>query len=311
MKEMQSNNIPEYIRKIISLRDISACKAYIKVFTDFLFDLMKELGEKKISHSSERMSEADIWVQMIFTNALAISRLLDGISYERKGVRLNPFIDHRMVFALTRTLYENLIAFELVYILPLDDDKKTFMYYLYAAAGYKEQLDCLSGDRDKYPERIASINEALTDAEQKAKSTEYYKNVDIDNKRVIDNALKSGRYRYRINEKGVLEKAEWENAMKMIGVNSEALDGLYKYFSNLSHPSHWGQLQFQQSFESQKSEYINLVCYATRCVILFLSIFVKDFERLVPETCEVLSGQAYDNRQMIMLYEHRFRGARR
>lgn len=306
---MQSNNIPEYLRQITSLRDISACKAYIKVFTDFLFDLMNELRDKKISYSSERMSEADIWVQMIFTNALAIFRLLDGISYERKGVRLNPFIDHRMVFALTRTLYENLIAFELVYILPFDDDKKTFMYYLYAAAGYKEQLESLSGVRDKYPEKVASINESLTDAEQKVKSTEYYKNAD--NKLVIDNALKSGRYRYRINGKGVLEKVEWENGMKVIGVNREDFDGLYKYFSNLSHPSHWGQLQFQQSFESQRPEYINLVCFATSCVILFLSIFVKDFERLVPETCEVLSGQAYDNRQMIMLYEHRFRGARR
>lgn len=306
---MQSNNIPEYLRQITSLRDISACKAYIKVFTDFLFDLMNELRDKKVSYSSERMSEADIWVQMIFTNALAISRLLDGISYERKGVRLNPFIDHRMVFALTRTLYENLIAFELVYILPFDDDKKTFMYYLYAAAGYKEQLESLSGVRDKYPEKVASINESLTDAEQKVKSTEYYKNAD--NKLVIDNALKSGRYRYRINGKGVLERVEWENGMKVIGVNREDFDGLYKYFSNLSHPSHWGQLQFQQSFESQRPEYINLVCFATSCVILFLSIFVKDFERLVPETCEVLSGQAYDNRQMIMLYEHRFRGARR
>lgn len=306
---MQSNNIPEYLRQITSLRDISACKAYIKVFTDFLFDLMNELRDKKVSYSSERMSEADIWVQMIFTNALAISRLLDGISYERKGVRLNPFIDHRMVFALTRTLYENLIAFELVYILPFDDDKKTFMYYLYAAAGYKEQLESLSGVRDKYPEKVASINESLTDAEQKVKSTEYYKNAD--NKLVIDNALKSGRYRYRINGKGVLERVEWENGMKVIGVNQEDFDGLYKYFSNLSHPSHWGQLQFQQSFESQRPEYINLVCFATSCVILFLSIFVKDFERLVPETCEVLSGQAYDNRQMIMLYEHRFRGARR
>lgn len=306
---MQSNNIPEYLRQITSLRDISACKAYIKVFTDFLFDLMNELRDKKVSYSSERMSEADIWVQMIFTNALAISRLLDGISYERKDVRLNPFIDHRMVFALTRTLYENLIAFELVYILPFDDDKKTFMYYLYAAAGYKEQLESLSGVRDKYPEKVASINESLTDAEQKVKSTEYYKNAD--NKLVIDNALKSGRYRYRINGKGVLERVEWENGMKVIGVNREDFDGLYKYFSNLSHPSHWGQLQFQQSFESQRPEYINLVCFATSCVILFLSIFVKDFERLVPETCEVLSGQAYDNRQMIMLYEHRFRGARR
>lgn len=306
---MQSNNIPEYLRQITSLRDISACKAYIKVFTDFLFDLMNELRDKKVSYSSERMSEADIWVQMIFTNALAISRLLDGISYERKGVRLNPFIDHRMVFALTRTLYENLIAFELVYILPFDDDKKTFMYYLYAAAGYKEQLESLSGVRDKYPEKVASINESLTDAEQKVKSTEYYKNAD--NKLVIDNALKSGRYRYRINGKGVLERVEWENGMKVIGVNREDFDGLYKYFSNLSHPSHWGQLQFQQSFESQRPEYINLVCFATSCVILFLSIFVKDFERLVPETCEVLSVQAYDNRQMIMLYEHRFRGARR
>lgn len=303
---MGKENVPKHILKIIKLNDISACRSYIKVITDYLFDLSFELKGK--GFPSVRMAESAMWVQMMFTNALAFSKLLEGMPYAKDGLWLNPIIDHRMLYSLGRTMYENLIAFELIYIIPSNDDEKKLMYCLYEAAGYKEQLEVLSEElKEKNPDKTNEISKSFDAALAEAKSTLFYQTSSKHTQGIIYNALKSGRFRYIIQSDKTLKKIEWEEGIKCMGIKSEIFDGMYKYFSNLSHPSHWGQLQFEQSFEQILPEYINLACTATRYVITFLSLFIADFIKIVPEAQITLDKQPYDNQQLIQLYNEMFR----
>ncbi|MGN0278142.1 MAG: hypothetical protein ACI4C4_02170 [Lachnospiraceae bacterium] len=303
---MGKENIPEHVLKIIKLDDIHACRSYLRVVTDYLFDLSFALRDK--GYHSIRMAESSIWVQMMFTNALAFSKLLEGMPYAKDGLWLNPIIDHRMIYSLGRTMYENLIAFELVYIIPSNDDEKQLMYCLYEAAGYKEQLEVLSDDlKARNPEKTKVIQDSLNAAISEAKATAFYQSANKQTQEVINNAFKSGRYRYVILPDKTLKKVEWDDGMKCMGIQSDIFDGMYKYFSNLSHPSHWGQLQFEQSFEKLQPEYINLACTATRFVLSFLSLFIVDFMKLVPEAKDVLNQQTYDNQQMIQFFNGIFR----
>lgn len=304
---MDESNISDKIKRIMLLNDISACQEYLKVLTDYLFDVILKLHGKKFS--SVRMNESGIWVQMMFTNTLAFSKLLEGMSYERDDKRLNPIIDHRMIFSLGRTMYENLIIFELLYILPTDEDKKTLIYDLYEAAGYKEQLDVLlNEEKQRYPDRVKEIEDSLDGVKSEAHSTLFYTNSTEQVKQTIDNAINSGKFRYRFNSDGTLKKVEYDEGMELIEVNSEIFTGMYKYFSNLSHPSHWGQLQFEQSFDAIKPEYISLACTATKYVVTFLCLFINDFKKISEDAKQVLAEQSPDNQQLIMLYNHMFRG---
>lgn len=303
---MGKENIPKHVLKIINLDDIPACRTYLRIVTDYLFDLSFALKEK--GYHSVRMAESPIWVQMMLTNTLAILKLLEGMPYAKDGICLNPIIDHRMIYSLVRTMYENLITFELVYIIPSNDDEKKMMYCLYEAAGYKEQLEVLSDDmKARNSEITKGIQEALDAAISEAKASDFYQSADKHIQWVIDNALRNGKFRYVIQPDRTLKKVEWDEGFKCMGVQSDIFDGMYKYFSNLSHPSHWGQLQFEQSFENLQPEYTNLACTATRYVLSFLSLFIADFMKLVPEAQNILNKQPHDNQQMIQLFNGMFR----
>lgn len=303
---MGKNNIPEHVLSIINLDNLSACRSYIRVVTDYLFDLSYALKGK--TFDSLLMAETTIWVQMMFTNAMAILKLLEGMPYAKDELLLNPIIDHRMIFSLGRTMYENLITFELIYIIPSNEDEKHLIYCLYEAAGYKEQLEVLSDElRIRNPEKIKEIQRSLDAAISEAKASTSYKSANQLTQGVIDNALNSGKFRYVIQPDKTLKKIEWDEGIRCMGIQSDIFNGMYKYFSNLSHPSHWGQLQFEQSFEKPQPEYIHLACTATRYVITFLSLFIADFMKLVPEAKDVLNKQPYDNQQMIQLYNEIFR----
>ena len=304
---MEESVVPDKIKRIMLLNDIPACQEYLKVLTDYLFDLILKLHGKK--YSSVRMNESGIWVQMMFTNTLAFSKLLEGMSYVRDDIRMNPIIDHRMIYSLGRTMYENLITFELLYILPADDDKKTLIYDLYEAAGYKEQLEVLSNEeKQKHPDRVKEIEDSLNGVMSEAQSTLFYTSSTEQVKQIVDNAIHNGKFRYRFNPDGTMKKVEYDEGMELIDVNSEIFTGMYKYFSNLSHPSHWGQLQFEQSFDAIKPEYISLACTATKYVVTFICLFINDFKNISDEAKQVLAEQSPDNQQLIMLYNHMFRG---
>lgn len=303
---MGKNNIPEHVLSIIKLDHLSACRSYIRVVTDYLFDLSYALKRK--TFDSLLMAETPIWVQMMFSNAMAILKLLEGMPYAKDELLLNPIIDHRMIFSLGRTMYENLITFELIYIIPSNEDEKHLIYCLYEAAGYKEQLEALSDDlKTRKPEKTKEIQRSLDAAISEAKASTFYKSANQQTQGVIDNALNSGKFRYVIQPDKTLNKIEWDEGIRCMGIQSDIFNGMYKYFSNLSHPSHWGQLQFEQSFEKPQPEYIHLACTATRYVITFLSLFIADFMKLVPEAKDVLNNQPYDNQQMIKLYNGLFR----
>lgn len=303
---MDNKNIPEHIQYILNLDNIDSCQSYIRVMTDYLFDLLFTLKDKQ--GASYLIDESTVFVQMMFTNTLAYSKLLEGVYYVRDNKFFKRIIDHRMLFTLGRTMYECLLAFELIFIIPSNDDDKQLIYSLYKAKGLKEQLDLLSKNvSNTCNETFNELKKVYDEVVEEVNSTEYYQQANNTTKKMIDNALRAGKYRYLIQSDKSLKKVEWSEGIKLMGIESDAFDGMYKLFSNLSHPTYLGQLQYEMSFDSEQPEYIFLSCYATMWILSFQSFFIADLIKIYPEAKEIFDKQSTEDQLLIEFYNHQYR----
>ena len=99
----------EQIEDIIRLRNITSCKQYRRLMLDFYFDAIEASREC----DSRMLSDANIWLQTIFTKGCAFLSLLDGINYEKPGVRLNTVLDPSLLFTIARRIYESVVDFNI------------------------------------------------------------------------------------------------------------------------------------------------------------------------------------------------------
>ena len=88
----------------------------MRFMLDFYFDAIEASREC----DSRMLSDANIWLQTIFTKGCAFLSLLDGINYEKPGVRLNTVLDPSLLFTIARRIYESVVDFNiLIYSIPL------------------------------------------------------------------------------------------------------------------------------------------------------------------------------------------------
>ena len=60
---------------------------------------------------------------MMFTKAKMFLKLLEGSSHTDGTYSLHHLIDHTVLFTIVRTAYEQLCAFEVIYVLPDTEEK--------------------------------------------------------------------------------------------------------------------------------------------------------------------------------------------
>ena len=301
----------EEVQRFIQLDTIDDCKKYLCVMLDFYFDVIKSPEGHKATSSFE--DERNIWLQTMFSKGCQFTSLLDGVGYSKGTIRLKPIIDFSLLFTISRSVYESLIAFELLFVLPKTDDQQTIVYNLFMAQGLSERLKDLDEEmRSHNPTRVQEEQNDINDCRKAIEDTELYKTLDKQTKATIDYALGNGKkFRYIFKEDNTMEFIQYEKAYTLLNVKENLFNNLYSFFSLHGHPSYLSLIQFRDAFKDEYRADKEMAKHATQCILSFMSIFIVDYMKLVPEIKAMYDKLEEPRRFAIGMYEDAMRGEKK
>ena len=297
----------EEVQKFIQLDTIDDCKQYLRVMLDFYFDVIKSPEGRKATSYIE--DDRNIWMQTLFSEGFHFLSLLDGVGYNKGIDRLNPIVDPSVLFSVARRIYESVIAFEILFVIPDSEDKKAILYNLFMAHGLSERLKNIDEEmRSHNPERVAEEQKGIDECLREIEGTDLYSELDQQTKNIIKNAF-GKKFRYIFKEDNSLEFVNYDDADKLLRIKNNMLKGTYSYFSLHGHPSYVSIFQFRDAFNNDSRADISLMApHATQCVLAFMSFFIVDYMKLVPEIKTMFDKFEEPRRFAIGMYEDAMRG---
>lgn len=300
----------EEVRKFVQLDTIDDCKQYLRVMLDFFFEVFKSPEGRKAMSSLE--DDRNIWLQTIFSKSCHFLYLLDGVGYNNGSNHLNPIIDPSVLFTIARRIYESVIAFELLFVIPSTEDEQTILYNLFMAQGLTERLNDLDAEmRSHNPQRVAEEQQNIDNCMNEIEKTELYSNLSQQTKNQIKNAF-GIRYRYVFEEDNTMKRVSFEDAYKYLRIKKDHLKNTYSFFSLHGHPSYLALIQFHDAFKRESRADLTIMApHATQCVLAFMSIFIVDYMKLVPEIKAMYDKLEEPRRFAIGMYEDAIRGEKK
>ncbi len=297
----------EEVQKFIQLDTIDDCKQYLRVMLDFYFDVIKSPEGRKATSYIE--DDRNIWMQTLFSEGFHFLSLLDGVGYNKGIDRFNPIVDPSVLFSVARRIYESVIAFEILFVIPDSEDKKAILYNLFMAHGLSERLKNIDEEmRSHNPERVAEEQKDIDECLREIEGTDLYSELDQQTKNIIKNAF-GKKFRYIFKEDNSLEFVNYDDADKLLRIKNNMLKGTYSYFSLHGHPSYVSIFQFRDAFNNDSRADISLMApHATQCVLAFMSFFIVDYMKLVPEIKTMFDKFEEPRRFAIGMYEDAMRG---
>ncbi len=277
----------EDVEKFIQLKNIDECKQYMKVMLDFYFDAIN--WASNYIATSEYEDDRNIWLQTMFSKGCSFLLLLDGISYSNDLYRLNKIMDFPILFTIARRIYESLIAFELIFVIPKSLDQQTIIHNLFIAHSLQERLRNSDEEfRKENPERIKEEEQAVDECKRAIEETGLYKTLNKETKQLIDNAF-GRKFRYIFKEDNTMELIQYDQAHTLLNVKEGVFDAIYSHFSLHGHPSYLSLSQFRDAFMEGYREDVDNAKFVTYGVLSFMSIFILDYMKINP-----LSKDLYD-----------------
>ena len=300
----------EEVQKFIQLDTIDDCKQYLRVMLDFYFDVIKSPEGRKATSYIE--DDRNIWMQTLFSEGFHFLSLLDGVGYNKGIDRLNPIVDPSVLFSVARRIYESVIAFEILFVIPDSEDKKAILYNLFMAHGLSERLKNIDEEmRSHNPERVAEEQKDIDECLREIEGTDLYSELDQQTKNIIKNAF-GKKFRYIFKEDNSLEFVNYDDADKLLRIKNNMLKGTYSYFSLHGHPSYVSIFQFRDAFKNDNRADTSIMApHATQCVLAFMSIFIVDYMKLVPEIKAMYDKLEEPRRFAIGMYEDAMRGEKK
>ena len=300
----------EEVQKFIQLDTIDDCKQYLRVMLDFYFDVIKSPEGRKATSYIE--DDRNIWMQTLFSEGFHFLSLLDGVGYNKGIDRLNPIVDPSVLFSVARRIYESVIAFEILFVIPDSEDKKAILYNLFMAHDLSERLKNIDEEmRSHNPERVAEEQKDIDECLREIEGTDLYSELDQQTKNIIKNAF-GKKFRYIFKEDNSLEFVNYDDADKLLRIKNNMLKGTYSYFSLHGHPSYVSIFQFRDAFNNDSRADISLMApHATQCVLAFMSFFIVDYMKLVPEIKTMFDKFEEPRRFAIGMYEDAMRGEKK
>jgi hypothetical protein len=301
----------EEVQKFVRLDTIDDCKQYLTVMLDFYFDVIKSPEGRKATSPFE--DERNIWLQTMFSKGCQFKSLLDGVGYSKGASHLKPIIDFSILFTIARCVYESLIAFEILFVLPKTEDKQTIVYNLFMAQGLSERLKDLDEDmRSHNPTRVQEELNDIDECRKAIEGTKLYKTLDQQTKATIDYALGNGkRFRYIFKDDNTMEFIQYEKAYTLLNVKENLFNSLYSFFSLHGHPSYLSLIQFRDAFKDEYRADMDMAKHATQCVLAFMSIYIVDYMKLVSEIKTMYDKLEEPRRFAIGMYEDAMRGEKK
>jgi hypothetical protein len=300
----QNYNRKEEIRKMIKMDTLDDSKQYLKIMLDFYFDVITSNEGRKCE--SEMEDDRNIWIQTIFTKANVFLSLLDGNGYNNDIHKMNPIIDFTILFSINRYIYESLVSFELLFVLPKSLEHKEFIYNLFKAHGLTERLNKLGESiRNNDPQRIKSEEQEIAECRNKIESTELYKSMSQQEKNKVKNAF-GKKFRYIINDDNKITFVDYQYAYKLLNIKEYIFNNLYAFFSLHGHPSFISLIQFKDAYGNERED-INMAIFATQSIISFLSILIIDYMKINENVRCLYDKLDEETRFALGLYEDIFR----
>lgn len=299
----------EDVQKIVQMNTIEECKQYMRVMLDFYIDVIMSPSGRKASSYIE--DDRNMWLQTMFSKGCQFVSLLDGVGYSNGISHLNPIIDFSILFTIARSVYESLIVFELLFILPKTEGQQTILYNLFMAHGLSERLKDL--DEEAKTNNIARVQEEQHDIDNCWKAieeTNLYAELDQPTKAKLKNAF-GLKYRYAFNNDNTLDFIKFENAHTLLKVKENLFNSIYSFFSLHGHPSYLSLIQFRDAFKKNYRADFDMAKHATQCILSFMSIFIVDYMKLNTEVKAIYDKLEEPRRFAIGMYEDVMRGEKK
>lgn len=280
--------------------------AYLDFMIDFYFRAMVVLGP--VGFKSEFRAQMSTTLQMMFTKGKSMRSLLDGVSHTNYGKKLSSSADHTILFTLVRTAYEQLCAFELVYLIPDTDDKRIILENAYIAAGQVNRLKMFTEDAlARYPEEADMARRDIEDCKREICDTQLFQCLSENAQRVLmDTIFKKGEFQIVFTEDGKMKPhVGWDEVRDYCRLGTDTLHGMYKYACNMAHPSYLGLIQFRDAYKEGAIESLNET--AIMQMISVMSVFMMDFLKAFPEIAHVYQNLDEETKFVVRMYSESFR----
>lgn len=277
---------------------------YLNIVLDAYFVMMDNTHQPIVHTAKEQY--AQIILQMFFTKGLAVSKLLEGISYRHGTVSLNPIIDHTQLFILARNLCETLSAYELICVIPDSEEKRLIMENLFENSGYGYRLRFYSEEmQKKYSEQYLQELQIVETARKTIRNTKYYQSLSPEQKKDFKNyVIKKKSFQVILQDDG-FRTLSWQEALHEYVAPNGLFDNIYTYFCLNTHPSIISMNQFDQAFAAVNPEYPHMCLTAILYMISFLSMFLQEYIAVFPKAKEIFERQDEDIKGLLTLYDYR------
>ena len=279
---------------------------YLDFVTDFYFSVMLALGE--VGFRSQFRAQMTSSLQMMFAKGKSMRTLLDGYNYKKGTVTLQGKPDHTILFTLVRAAYEQLCAFELVYVIPDTDDKRIIMENAYVAAAEVNRLKMFTTDElERNFEKVDSVKQKIEECKNAIRQTALFQSLSEKEKLKLEEVVfKNGEYRIVIDKEGKLRfHVGWDDVRNYCRLKTNALHGLYKFACNMAHPSYLGLIQFHDAYREGVIDELNDT--AVMHMISIMSVYIVDFLGEFPEAKTVYDQLDDEAQFAIRMYNDGFR----
>ena len=295
------------LKKILDPMSLEEIRLHVKLILNFYSELILKFHKSKVNTELEAHNQ--MILQMFFSKGLYIHNILEGVSFENGAIRMNKIIDHSILFTLVRNLYEALCSFELVSVIPMDDEQKNIMYNLYCISGlkYRQQFYDESTNLEYKEIYINEKNELEVRIDNIEKSS-FFKGLDEANQKQIHNAIKCKSYKIVLGK--TIKRVLWKDIVSLMGIKKGVLDNMYSYYCLHAHPSYISRLQFEEAFKLNNPQFVQLSMFAAKNAIMFLSIFISDYIKLNPHIRVYFNSPTNTSKNIINIYNDVFRGPR-
>ena len=302
---MNIEKLREYCEWLWSVNSIESSHELMNIFLEYFYNVISKHHEDPIYIQAH--VDAKIVFQMIFTKAIHIKKLLEGVGFKsRFGGKLNPIIDPTSIAPLIRTLYETVCVFHLIYILPDSQQKKDLVYNLWVSSGlkYRQRFNfSLPGSLEKLEQERILIERIKEEIE----NTDLFKSLTEKNKSKI--LIKLKEKDYKISFTGLdINFLSWQDVSGTMDFKNDIFANIYSYFSLYAHPSNVSVFQFEMMFSKEDEAYKRLTITSMKYCFALLSLFVADYIKLFPNILETFNKQDLVSQIVLNFHNQMMRG---
>lgn len=255
-------------------------------------------------------ADLKILFQMFSLKTMSLRRQIEEFSFHSDEFRINPIIDYATAFSIVRGLYEAFCIFELIYIIPKNEEQTNILHALFRVAGLNERQD-FNISSDEGQQILQEEKEEINQIKTYIESTELYRGASLSFHNHIQSAIISRNYRYVFMDNGDIKKYGWDQIKDLIEAKVPVLDDMYKFLSLYEHPSSLSIRQFSEAFSKDGREFVKMAAIACDFSVLLMAMYLADLNTIYPEVKQEFMKLSETERRIIDGHNFGMRGKER